>query len=124
MEHILTVKRSGHLLLDSHYLNMKYGSIESVTGSWLSRFDALALITAPVEVIWERLNADTVSRDRALFSEHTNYVQNIDILSDYLKKTEEEFYNLTKRFDLPHIRIENLDKIPAAEQLINFVKTV
>lgn len=122
MEYIVTVKCSGPLLLDSHYLNMKYGVIESVTGEWISKFEALVLVTAPVETVLGRLNNDTIFRDRALFPENILDVERSKILSQYIAQTEVEFHRLAEKFRLPCKIIENIDKNSAVQELVSFIE--
>lgn len=122
MEEIIkTGQKTECQIVDSHYLNLTYGKIETRTGPWLAGFDALVLITAPVDTIIERLKQDGHLRDRALFSVDTPQEEERGILETYIEETEKEFYRLADQFGLPASQIENIDKETSARQLIDFI---
>lgn len=109
-------------LLDSHYLNLKHGKTECVTGPWLKNFDALVLISTSASTIVDRLQGDERLHHRALFTEGTPANQQLSLLQEYIKATEKAFFSLAQQFHLPHIKIENFDKNQAANDLTTFVE--
>lgn len=109
-------------LLDSHYLNLKRGKTEHVTGPWLKKFDALVLISTPASTIVDRVRDSERFRHRALYREGTPANQQLSLLQEYIKATEKAFFSLAQQFHLPHIKIENFDKNQAANDLTTFVE--
>ncbi len=124
--HIITERgeKTPCQLLDSHYLNLKHGKIECVTGSWLKNFDALVLISIPASTIIDRLQDDERLHHRALFMEGTPTSRQLSLLQEYIEATEEKFLSLAQEFRLPHIKIENLAKNKAANDLIAFIESL
>lgn len=110
-------------LLDAHYLVLVRGTIYPQTASWINRFDALALITAPLEDLWKRITGDTSMRDRALFHAHASEQEKKELLKLYLKQTEEEFLRLAAFYSMPHFKMVNAkDSLQSA--INNFVSHI
>lgn len=105
-ETILTNKDS--FLLDRHYLSLNKGKINLRVGDWINKFDALILITAPIDDILGRIEKDLEKRDRALFSknEEENEIKNLE---EHQKSTREEFYRIVESSQKPAIEIINAD---------------
>lgn len=125
MRTIITRGRQTTLqLLDSHYLNLKRGRTEQVTGPWLKDFDALVLISTPASSIIDRLRGTDRFQDRALFPEDFQADQQSTLLQEYVHETEKEFSRLASMLKLPHIKIENSEKAHAADQLVQFIESL
>jgi broad-specificity NMP kinase len=84
MKELLHVE--GNALFDSHYLNLVRGNISDVTGDWIKDVDALVLVSAPIEIVWQRITLDSGWRDRALFPKDTEEKRAKEMLVDYQKK--------------------------------------
>ncbi len=94
-----------NFLLDSHFMNLVRGVITKTTGDWIEGFDALVLVKTDFNTLWSRINKD--ERDRALFPENVSRGGAKEILSNYQKQYRKEFLNVSKKYNLPHIEIEN-----------------
>ena len=90
-------------ILDSHYLIMVDGVIKSVIDEWIKQYDLLIYLTAPAEVILERLNSD--NRDRALFSSNDR-LQQIHELQLFLDKTKNEVNSTANKYKIPMCILE------------------
>ena len=99
--------RGKSILVDGHYLSLVRGKIDQVTGPWIGKFDALALISAPIEDIWRRIEADASMRDRALFPPDTNTSEQKEILANYDVQMHKEFDQLANTYSKPRIEITN-----------------
>lgn len=111
-----------HHILDSHYLNLKRGLVDRVTGPWLNKFHAFVLVTAPVEHIFDRIERDHPNRDRALFPEDMKPETSFEMLRAYAERTRQEFIERAKEHNLPHIEIRNDNLDEATQQLVEFVE--
>lgn len=104
------------LLLDTHYLNLKWGKVTDVTGDWIRNVTALFLITADVETLLNRISKDP--RDRALFPEGLTKEEEREMLSRYMQTLVEKVESLAQKHNLPYFIIENKEG-----QLTETVKT-
>lgn len=113
------LKKPGDELIDGHYLNMKWGELYPVGGSWLKKVDALILVTAPTDTIFERILADS-ERDRALFPADTTSGEEYKLLEEFVSETELVFETLQRATKLPYLVINNVDIDDAAKEFIAF----
>lgn len=124
-EALLSDEYKESFLLDAHYLSLNRGKINAKVGDWIKKFDALILISAPIENIVKRIEMDTTKRDRALFSEKSeeNEVKN---LHEHQKVTRDEFLRILEISKKPGIEIINyenkLDK--SVSTLVGFLKGI
>lgn len=93
-------------LLDTHILNLTHGNIIRRDGDWIAEYDALVLVKADPAIILSRILKDT-DKDRALFPTGTNTDQKLATLNSYQQQTEELFQELSRRYNLPSLVIEN-----------------
>lgn len=105
-EEILQRYGSNSFLLDSHILHLIHGKVFHRDGPWIAKFDALVLVTAPVDQMLQRILADE-NRDRVLFEPGTDEVTKRAILVDYKAQTSTLFHELVTKYSLPSTEIEN-----------------
>ena len=114
-------KEKDSFLLDSHYLTLIRGKVTNMTTDRLKNFDALVLISTPIEVLWKRIQNDP--RERALFPENSSAEDAKKLLANYQVQTLEEFKRAVKEYDLTGIHIQNDTDNPGvgALELHNFI---
>ena len=95
------------ILLDSHYLNIRYGEIDVVAEDWLSLFDALLLVSAKPELIWQRLSNDAAHRDRALLAADTTQQEQELTYLNYILQTESVFHKFAQEHKVQSFIIDN-----------------
>lgn len=97
-----------NLVFGAHYLNLVNGEVRDVSlGDWPKLFDYLVFLTAPIEDIYERINRDETSRDRALFGPDIGREEAIRLLDQYNEQNRQKAKELSNRFNVPYIEIEN-----------------
>lgn len=113
---------SDNLLIDSHYLNLVRGKVTETTRDWISKCDAMVLVTTDTQTIWNRIKNDT--RDRALFPEDYPEEEKLIMLEDYIDKYEKTFANLAHKYNLPNKKILNYNLDSATTDLEEFLSTI
>jgi adenylate kinase len=105
-----------NLVLGAHYLNLVNGKVlDKSLGDWPKLFDYLVFLTAPAEDIYERINKDETSRDRALFGPHIGREGAIKVLDQYNEQNRRKATELSSKFQIPYIEVENMNgKLDAA----------
>ncbi len=96
-----------NFIMDGHYLGLVHGKVDRVTDSWINGYDALILIEAPFEDVWDRIAADEKTRDRALFPTSHDEDNKKTMLKNYIDQTREEFTRIAELYKKPHIIIQN-----------------
>jgi len=109
-------------MLDSHYLNVVGGeTTRLITGAWPRRLGSLVLITADVEILYERITQDAATRDRRLFAADATPGQQRDAIARYLAATAAEFKYVVAQAECPHVVIDNSgDPETAATRFLEF----
>ncbi len=112
------------LIVDSHYLNLIRGKVNVITRDAIKKFDALVLISSPIEQVWTRIYKDEINRDRALFPEGLSEEESFQMLVKYQEETKQEFQRLSKLHQKKSIEIVNLDGEleSSITQLVDFLK--
>ncbi len=124
MQKLLEENKNGNLLVDGHFLALVKGTTNKVTNDWIKNFDALVLVTSNTEDVWERIQKDSPTRDRALFPENFTEDKKVKMLQKFQNDSEEEFLNIIKEFNLNSIKIENKKDLQdvAVKKLCDFIK--
>jgi len=120
-EHLITKYGNKPFLLDTHILNLTNGNIIRRDGKWIASYDALVLVKAKPATILARVLKDT-DKDRALFPEGKNDYQKLELLEHYQNETENLFRELSAKYKLPSLVIENDTKI--ADGVTTFISSV
>lgn len=107
-----------HLLMDAHYLNIVRGRVDVVIDDWLNGYDALLLVDAPLDDVWQRIEIDV--RDRALFGK--NEPNPKVVYGKYMEVTRQKFDELVRRFNKPSLTIHhgNNETDAAIEAFVTF----
>lgn len=113
-----------NFLVDGHYLALVKGTTNKVTGNWIKNFDALVLVTADTQDVWERIIKDSPERDRALFPDNFTESQKIEMLKKFQQDSFDEFKSISKTFNIPSIEIKNKKDLQeeAVQNLILFLE--
>lgn len=93
-------------LLDTHILNLTKGKVIRRDGDWIARYDALILIKARPATILARIRQDA-AKDRALFPAGMSDREKVVMLEEYQAETEQLFRELSARYGLPSLIIQN-----------------
>lgn len=113
-------------LIDGHYSYLVAGAFRPATAAWIDQFDALVLVTADTKIIWHRVQADEVLRDRDLFSSTADEAIKKAELTAFIENNRFEFELLSKKHQKDHFILthndDNVDR--AAQQLINFINSI
>jgi len=104
LERLLEDNQDRSILVDTHYLNTINGEITVVTDEWLSRFDALVMITAPTVDVIRRIDNDP-ARDRALFK--PDETDKYAFIEHYQALTKQEFDRQARDCDVPSLVIHH-----------------
>ncbi|MEX0919203.1 MAG: AAA family ATPase [Parcubacteria group bacterium] len=120
------LRSKNDFLLDAHYLGLVRGKVDRVTDSWLKNFDALILISAPFDDVWNRILADSKVRDRALFPSESSDAEKKDTLAKYQILMQNEFQRLANLYKKPYIEILNNENMmdTAVEELTSFITKI
>jgi adenylate kinase len=105
VKYLLQNNISKTILLDSHFTNLIKGQFFKATEGWIANFDALILVTAPINEIHNRITID--QRDRELFPPNSNLASQLKYLEKYSEVEKMEFLRLTKKYKKPHLIIQN-----------------
>ena len=122
-EALLSGNFGDSFLLDAHYLSLNRGKINATVGDWINNFDAIILLSAPIESIWQRITADKEKRDRALFPEGISEETMKELLREHEKVTQTEFEKILKASKKPGIEIINEDgkQDTTVDKLVEFI---
>jgi adenylate kinase len=99
-------------LLDTHILNLTNGKIIHRDGPWIQKYDALVLVKASAQTIFDRISRD--EKDRALFAKGQDNEAKIVTLAAYQDLTERLFNELASRYCLPSCILNNNDSLDKA----------
>lgn len=105
-EELLQRYGSNSFMLDTHILHLIHGKALRRDGPWIAKYDAMVLVTAPIDQMLQRILDDS-NRDRVLFEQDTDEATKRAILVDYKAQTATLFYDLATKYGLPTIEIEN-----------------
>jgi adenylate kinase len=105
----------GIMLIDAHYFHYNEGNLVDTTGTWISKMDALFVITAGIDEVYSRVAGD--SKERNLFPKGSNTESQKDMLELYSERTTQKARELSEKYDIPYYLIEN--KQGKMEQVIN-----
>lgn len=101
------------LIYVGHFIVLVRGEVIDVTRDWMSRFDGVVLIKAKPEVILQRISQD--DRNRALFKEGTSDEKALKILKNYSLKENVAFLELTDKYGIPSLLLDNSDGVTPNE---------
>jgi len=120
VESLLSIGDS--FLLDGHYLGLVRGEVNRITGSWITGFDRLILVSASTDDVWNRINND--ERDRSLFPKNLSETEIKDMLKIYQYDTGNEFRRLGEIYDKKGFEVlnseNNLDE--AVKNLVEYIE--
>ena len=97
--------RNDIFMFNAHVLNLVCGQRKEVVGDWLGMFDAMVLVTADPEVIFDRLFCGC--RKRALFVFGQSIMERLTMFKDYARDYEVRFHELARQYDRPAFRLVN-----------------
>ncbi len=107
MEDLLThPPRSNEVvLIDAHYFHYNEGNLVNTTGTWISKMDALFVITARIHEVYTRVSDD--SKKRNLFPQRSNPEVQRNMLEIYSERTIQKAKELSEEYSIPYFLIEN-----------------
>lgn len=113
-------------LIDGHYLYAIAGQFSRAVGLWVASLDAYVLVTARTDVIWGRIQADEILRNRDLFAPGAKDSTEQEQLSRFINENAAEFERISKKYQKDHFILTHNDNDVdrAARQLINFCDTL
>lgn len=115
-------------LVDAHYINIIEGSIADCTGDWMGKFDALFVITANYQAVFDRICQDEElsKRNRSLFPKGADTNFKKKLITQYLEATDILARKLSKKHRVPYFRLENnqqaIDTAQEFSQIIHDLK--
>lgn len=95
------------MLIDVHYFHYKQGEMIDTTGSWMSIFDALFVVTGDVEEVLKRIIKDN-TKNRDLFPQGVSLDEQRILLKKYLIKTIEKAREVSEKYNIPLFIINNI----------------
>ncbi len=100
--------KNHNILIDAHFINLINGKEYRVVDSWISYVDVLVLVEANENEVMNRILKDS-GRNRAMFNDDVWQSKEFVIhkIHEYMLSTRTEFYNLSKKYLLPSIVIQN-----------------
>ncbi len=98
-------KKGNILLIDAHYFHYKRGEMLDTTGEWIREINALFVITADTESVFERISSDSKERDLFPIAATPHFKRKM--LENYLLRTILKAQELSERYGVPYFILEN-----------------